>query len=171
MPESPTALAIRDKVEAVAQAWLLAKKPAGVVWDKVSIVRRKEIIDRVFPRVVFDATRAPMQEDVDGLYMVELAIYIGTKGGEVKDGIVPGSENDPAVRHTQRVGLITEIFGFGMKEDFIAFANPPASGPDERTVKGIFVSDTYVEDEDGEQTETAWMDMVQLQVVASLRDE
>lgn len=171
MPDSTTSLAIRDKVEAVARAWLVANKPAGVPWDNVSIVRRKEITDRVFPRVVFDATRAPQDEAVEGLYMVELSIYIGTKGGEVETGIVVGSPNDPAVRHTQRVGLVTELFGCGKKEAFMAFANAPAEGEDTRAVKGIHIYDTYVEDEDGEQTDKAWMDMVQLQVVAALRDE
>ncbi|MDF3056799.1 MAG: hypothetical protein K0R17_1014 [Rariglobus sp.] len=115
MSETTTSLAIRDKSEACALAWLTFRKPVDLVWDPVEFKRRKEQTNRKYPRVVFDAARAPEDEAVDALYRVELGIYLGTSADEVVTG------STPQVAHTQRSGWIAESFGYGYKKAFVHF--------------------------------------------------
>lgn len=119
--DTPTSLAIRDKVEECALAWLTLKKPADVVWTPVELKRRKKQTDRKFPRVVFDALRSPEDEAIGGLHRVELSIYLGTGADE----IVAGST--PEVAHTQRSGFIEEWFGYGYKPAFLHFCTLTAT--------------------------------------------
>lgn len=160
---STTALAIRDKVEALALAWFLAQKPATSLWEPVEGKRRKEQTDRKFPRVVFDASRAPEDEAVEGLYRVELQIYLGT---QVDEKPLPAGVAKIEDAHTQRAGFIEEIFGYGKKDDFLAHAADPAC-----PVKGIQIYDIFVEEGMGDQTERQWFDQTNYTVVAALRDE
>lgn len=159
---STTALAIRDKVEALALAWFFDQKPATALWAPVEGKRRKEQTDRKFPRVVFDASRSPEDEAVEGLYRVELQIYLGTSADEKP----PTGVADIATAHTQRAGWIEEIFGYGKKEDFLAYA---AAG--DCPVKGLQIYDIFVEEGLGDQTERHWFDQVNYSVIAALRDE
>ena len=169
---SATALAIRDKVEALALAWFLAPKSAAApswnpkpatdpLWKPVEGKRRKEQTDRKFPRVVFDASRAPEDEAVEGLYRVELQIYLGTSADEKIPGVA-----DIAVAHTQRAGVIEEIFGYGRKDDFLAWVDS-ADCP----VKGIKIYDLFIEEGLGDQNERQWFDQFNYTIVAALRDE
>lgn len=160
---SATSLAIRDKVEALALAWFLSQKPATALWTPVEGKRRKEQTDRKFPRVVFDASRAPEDEAVEGLYRVELQIYLGTSADEKP---IPAGLADIATAHTQRAGYLEEIFGYGRKDDFLAYAAGPSC-----PVKGIQIYDIFVEEGLGDQTERQWFDQMNYTVVAALRDE
>lgn len=168
---SATELSIRDKVEALALAWFttqlavhVAATPAdAALWAPVEAKRRKEQTDRKFPRVVFDATRAPEDEAVEGLYRVELQIYLGTLAEErpLPAG-VPNSETAQA----RRCGLLEEIFGYGKKDAFRAWSAAPAC-----PVKGVQLYDIFVEEGMGDQTERHWLDQINYTVVAALRDE
>lgn len=159
---SSTSLAIRDKVEALALAWFVDQKPADALWTPVDAKRRKEQTDRKFPRVVFDAGRAPEDEAVEGLYRVDLQIYLGTSADEK----APAGTDDIATAHTQRAGWLEELFGYGRKEDFLAFAADPAC-----PVQGIAIYDIFIEEGLGDQSERQWFDQLNYTVVAALRDE
>lgn len=159
---STTALAIRDKVEALALAWFLAQKPATPLWASVDGKRRKEQTDRKFPRAVFDAARAPEDDAVEGLYRVELQIYLGTQADEKAPAGVAKIED----AHTLRAGWLEEIFGYGKKDDLLAWAAGPSC-----PVKGIHLYDIYIEEGMGDQSERQWFDQLNFTVVAALRDE
>lgn len=159
---SATALAIRDKVEALALAWFLAQKPTTALWAPVEGKRRKEQTDRKFPRVVFDASRAPEDEAVEGLYRIELQIYLGTSADEK----APAGVDDIATAHTLRAGWLEELFGYGRKGDFTTFAADP-----DCPVKGLEIYDIFIEEGLGDQTERHWFDQLNYTVVAALRDE
>ena len=171
MPDTPTSLAIRDKVETMALAWferelaaaLLATPALVPLWAPVTLRRRKNQLERSFPRVVFDAPNAPEEEAVEGLYRVSLQIYLGTSADEAP---VPTGFADLAEAHQRRSGLIEEIFGFGNRPAMIAWAADP-TGP----IKGLLLYDLYVEDGMGDQTDRHWFDQANYSVVASLQDE
>ena len=154
---SETSLSIRDKVEICALAWLASLKPTDAIWTPVEFKRRKEQTDRKFPRIVFDATRSPEDEKVEGLYRVELSMYLGTMADEVVTG------STPQVAHTQRSGFLAETFGYGNKEAFIAYCTA--------NIPGIAVYDLFIEEEVSEQTERHWFDHLTYSVVCALRDE
>lgn len=117
MPDSATSLALRDKVELLAQAWLTLRRPAGAVWSPVEFKRRKELTDRAFPRVVIDSTRSPEDEAAEVVTRVECHLYLGTAADEVITG------STPQVAHTQRSGWIDEIFSYGAKPAILHYCN------------------------------------------------
>lgn len=160
---SATSLAIRDKVEALALAWFLDQKPPTALWNPVEGKRRKEQTDRKFPRVVFDSSRAPEDEAVEGLYRVELQIYLGTSADEKP---IPAGLEKIEDAHTQRAGHIEEIFGYGRKDALLAYAADAAC-----PVQGIALYDIFIEEGLGDQNERQWFDQFNYTVVAALRDE
>lgn len=169
--ESPTALAIRDKVESAALEWVAARIASQVaavpadapLWAPVELKRRKEQTDRKYPRAVFDAPESPEDEAVEGLYRVQLDVYLGTSGDERP---TPAGFADLAIAHQRRTGFLEEVLGYGLRADFIAWVASPAC-----PVKGIQIYDIYVETGRGDQTERHWFDQITYTVVAALRDE
>lgn len=164
---SATSLSIRDKVEALLLAWVQSKIDADTanapLWTLVSLKRRKELTDRKYPRVVFDAPDAPEDEAVEGLYRVSLQVAIGTSGDESP---LPAGYTDPAVVHQRRAGFLEEWLGFGSRDAILAWAETEAC-----PIKGIQIYDIFVETGRGDQTERYWFDQIDYTVVAALRDE
>jgi hypothetical protein len=168
---SSTSLSIRDKVEACALAWVAFKIAEHVVatpadaslWSAVDLKRRKELLDRRYPRVVFDASEAPEDEAVEGLYRVTLEVYLGTSGDELP---VPAGFVDLATVHQRRAGLLEEWLGFGSKDALLAWAATV-----DCPVKGIHLYDLFIETGRGDQTERHWFDQLNYTAVAALRDE
>lgn len=171
MSESPTALAIRDKVEAAALAWVefkvaerVAEEPADApIWAPVTFKRRKLQTDRKYPRVVFDAGESPEDEAVEGLYRVQLDVYLGTSADE---NPIPAGLADLAVAHQRRSGFLEEILGFGLREAFITW-----TASVDCPVKGFQIYDIFIETGHGDQTERHWFDQATYTVVAALRNE
>jgi hypothetical protein len=155
--------AIRQKTEAAIRAYLAARveaAEAATVLDDVEILLRQEITELRFPRVIVEALRSPEDETAAGLYMVELQVLCGTQATE---------GTTPATLHAQRTGLLAEWLAD--KASLLPALNPPTTGDDVRTVKGLYLYDIYLSVEEGEQTGEHWIDRLSYTVVAALRNE
>lgn len=168
---SATALAIRDKVEALALAWVqlqittfVAANPSEApLWAPVTLRRRKEQTERSYPRIVFDAPESPEDESVEGLYRVTLDAYLGTSADETP---LPTGYASLALAHQRRQGLLEEWLGFGRRDDLLAWSLTPAC-----PVQGILLYDYYLSTGRGDQTERHWFDQVTYEFVAALQNE
>lgn len=151
MPDAP--LAIRQKVEAAVQAYLVARIAAAgaTALTGVDLRLRQEVVNRQFPRVVIEALRSPaMEEDYD-VYMVDLMVALGTQA----------TEKDSAARHAARAGLLAEWLAD--REAFKAFVHGATPA-----VPDLRVYDIIPADEQAEQTGEHWLDALSYTVPAQL---
>lgn len=149
MPDAP--LAIRQKTEAFFQEYLAARIAAdtSTLFTSVDVKLRQEITKKSFPRIVIEASRAPVSEHLNELYLVELKIYHGTST----------LETDSVNRHTVRSGLIAEWMADRAAQTTFAATT---------TVDGLILHDCLLEEEDGEQTGEHWIEIFSYQVPAQL---
>jgi hypothetical protein len=155
MPDAP--LAIRQKLEAAARAYLEAKITADgtATMTALDVRLRQEVTQIKFPRIVVEAMRAPAFEDMNELYMVDFRAYLGTHT----------SERDSLQVHADRTGKIAEWFAD--RDAFVAFCNnPEISG-----VVGLVVHDILLQDEEGEQTGEHWIDLLNYLIPCQIINE
>lgn len=151
MSTTDKTLMIRQTLEAAVASLLTTAQGSSVPLAACSIRTNHERTAKPWPRIVVEAASVNADENVSDLYMVQLAIYVGTRINEATDS---------ADLHRARVGRIEELMWSG---EGSALKSATAANPD------ILIHAVYPDDSVGEPDGEHWADAVTSLVACQMK--
>ena len=151
MSTTDKVLMIRQTLEAAVSSLLATAQTSGHPLADCSIRTNHERTAKPWPRIVVEAASVNADENVSDLYMVQVAIYIGTRLNE---------STDSADKHRARVGRIEELMWSGEGN---ALKTATAGSAD------LLVHAVYPDDSVGEPDGEHWADAVTSLVACQLK--